>query len=242
MLGNMVEISNSPAIPGYLSRPEGDVSRPALIVFHEAFGLNEHIKTLADRLAKEGYVAMAPDLFYKSPDRIASYDESQKAMGLVASLTDELVMSVTGKAIEYLKSQSFVKSSAIGVIGWCLGGRLAFLAAANFPEDIKSAVPFYGGGITGEMPMPGFTMNPLAQADRIKAPMLLIFGDQDQFIPLDQVRRIESRLNDLGKRAEVKVYEGAGHGFFCDERPGHHAEAAEDAWRRTLAFLQNNLG
>jgi len=236
------EMIDASGVPAYLARSDGNGPSPAVVVFHEAFGLNGHIKSVADRFARAGYVALAPDLFHEAPERTAPYDNMEKAFGLVATLNDDQVKTDTGRAIEYLKSQPFVKSDRIAAVGFCLGGRLAFLAAANFPEDIKAALPFYGGGLTGEAPFPNFKMNPLKLAENIKAPMLLIFGAEDTHIPLEQVRRVEARLKELGKAAEVKVYEGAGHGFFCDERASYHAEAAADAWRRTLEFLSENLG
>jgi carboxymethylenebutenolidase len=241
MAGGMIELGGPKVLPVYLSRPEGGGSHPGVILFHEAFGLNDHIKSVADRLAQEGYVVLAPDLYFQSPEHTAPYDQMEKAFALVATLSDEQMMSDTRRAIDYLKLQPFVRSDRIGAIGFCLGGRIAFLAAANFPDEIKATVPFYGGGLTGEVPFPNLNMNPFEQIGQIQHPMLLFFGAEDSHIPLDQVGQVERRLRELGKEAEVKVYEGAGHGFFCDERPSYHSEAAGDAWQRTVDFLSKNL-
>jgi carboxymethylenebutenolidase len=111
-----------------------------------------------------------------------------------------------------------------------MGGRISFLAASTCPE-IGASAPFYGGGIGGL----------LDRAKNIRCPMLLFFGDRDAFIPNDEVERIKKTLADLGKQAEVKVYAGADHGFFCNERASYHAEAAADAWQRLLKFFGHHL-
>jgi carboxymethylenebutenolidase len=215
---------------GFLARPQTKDKVPAVIVVMEAFGLNDHIKDVAKRIAAEGYVALAPDMYYREKDAVFTYDNLPDAIRVMMSLTDDGIVADMRAALSYLQSADFVRADRIGVTGFCMGGRISFLSAASL-DGIAAAAPFYGGGIGGL----------LDQASNIKAPMLLFFGDQDPFIPNDEVERIRKRLADLGKNAEVKVYAGAPHGFFCNERDSYRPEAAKDAWRRLTDFFTQHL-
>lgn len=214
----------------HLARPAGDGKHPAVLVIMEAFGLNAHIRSVADRLAGEGYVALAPDVYYRENDAVVGYDQLPEAIRLMTSLRDDAIVADVSAAIEYLQGQAFVRSDRIGITGFCMGGRISFLAATELPA-IKASAPFYGGGIGGL----------LDRADNIDCPMLLFFGDQDPFIPNDEVAKIGKTLADLKKTAEVKVYAGAPHGFFCNERDSYRADAAQDAWKRLTTFLAAHL-
>jgi carboxymethylenebutenolidase len=232
----MVEIPAAEAtLPAFLARPSADGPHAALIVVMEAFGLNEHIKNVTSRLAENGYVALAPNLYHRAGGVSVGYDNLPQAIRLMNGLNDEQILADAAAAIDYLQQQPFVAADRIGMTGFCMGGRATFLVACHNPA-IKAAVPFYGGGIAGgEKP-------PLDHAGKLEAPMLLLFGEKDAFIPLEQVRTIKQRLADLGKQAETVVYEGADHGFFCDERPSYHAAAAQDAWKRLTEFFSRHLG
>jgi carboxymethylenebutenolidase len=129
-----------------------------------------------------------------------------------------------------------VNGERIGVTGFCMGGTIAFTAACKFPGDIKAAVPFYGGNIADDSPAA-----PLNAADNLRAPVLCFFGERDPYIPLAQVKKIEDRLRALGKPFEIKVYAGADHGFFCDERASYHPESARDAWEKTTTWFARHL-
>jgi carboxymethylenebutenolidase len=214
----------------FLARPEAAGKHPAVIVVMEAFGLNNHIKDVAKRLAAEGYVALAPDMYYREKDAVVGYDQLPEAIRLMMTLKDDGIVSDIGSVIQYLSGQEFVRADRIGITGFCMGGRISFLSASTRPE-IKASAPFYGGGIGGL----------LDRAKGIQCPMLLFFGDKDAFIPNDEVEKIKSTLAQLGKQAEVKVYAGADHGFFCNERGSYNAEAATDAWQRLLKFLGQHL-
>ena len=130
----------------------------------------------------------------------------------------------------YLQGQDFVRGDRIGVTGFCMGGRISFLTACN-NSQVKASAPFYGGGIGGL----------LDQASKIACPMLLFFGDQDPFIPNEEVANIKATLARLKKTAEVVVYPGAPHGFFCNERDSYRPDAAKDAWERLKTFLAKQL-
>ena len=220
------------AMPSYVAEPDGAGPFPAVVVIMEAFGLLPHIEQVADRLAGEGYVALAPDFYYRElPDNKVGYDRLPEAIALMQKVDDRKFAVDMAAALDFLSSRENVDGSRIGVTGFCMGGRLSFLTACVLPDRVAAAAPFYGGGIVGH----------LEQASAIECPLLLFFGEKDAFIPLEQVQQIEARLGELDKRYDAKVYTGAEHGFFCDERASHHPEAAADAWQRLRTFLAKHL-
>jgi carboxymethylenebutenolidase len=227
------------SMPATLARPADESKYPAVIVVHEAFGLNAHINDVAARLAREGYVTLAPDLYYRE-NRSAAYDDLQEAVRLMMTLRDDTIVQDMGAAISYLQQQPFVYADRIGVMGFCMGGRIAFLTACMSPA-IRAGVPFYGGGIGGAAQPAEGTRAPLDFAERLTAPLLLFFGETDAFIPLEEVERIRHRLAHLGKDATIVVYPGAPHGFFCDQRESYQPKAARDAWQQLLQFFGRRL-
>lgn len=228
-------------MPVFVARPTSGGPYPGIIVVMEAFGLNQHIKDVASRLAAEGYVTIAPDLYYREPNSVVGYDNLPDAIRLMTSLWDSKILQDIDAVVSFLQKQSDVKGDRIGMTGFCMGGRITFLTACH-NSSIKAAVPFYGGGIASVMqPSDRTPLAPLAYADKLAAPMLLFFGEKDAFIPLDQVEKIKGRLSELGKSADTVVYPGADHGFFCDERPSYEPGAAQDAWRRMVAFFAKVL-
>ena len=220
---------------GYEARPKDGGGRPAIIVLMEAFGLNSHIKDVTERVAREGYVAVAPDLYHREPERVVAYKELQKAIGIMNRLQDPKVMSDVGAVISHLKSQSYVKAGAIGVTGFCMGGRFTYLAAAHHNKDIKAGVSFYGGGIPMGKP------SPLDRTGEIGCPIYLFFGAKDPLIPQEHVAQINKALTDKKKTFMMKVYPEAGHGFFCNERESYHADSAKDAWDKFKSFFAQHL-
>jgi len=214
----------------FLARPAGGGTFPAVIVVMEAFGLNDHIKNVATRIAEQGYVTLAPDMYYRQNGAVAGYDNLPEAIRLMSSLVDDKIVADMDAVIGYLRNQASVLADRIGVTGFCMGGRISFLAACRC-SGLKASAPFYGGGIGGLLDL----------APRLACPALLFFGDRDSFIPKEEVERIRKTLQDLGKPAEVKVYPGAGHGFFCEARSSYDAEAAKDAWERLGHFFEAHL-
>ena len=223
-------------MPVYLCRPAGTGPHPAVIVVMEAFGLNAHIKDVSERIAREGYVAIAPDLFYRFGSPIVPYEDVPRAIAYIQRLDDAALMAELGVVIQHLKGRHEVRSDRIGVVGFCVGGRIAFLTACRHPAAIKVAVSFYGGGIAADTPSA-----PINLADRIQCPVLCFFGEADKMIPMDQVRRLDETLKRLKKTAEVKVYKGAGHGFFCDDRASYDAGSAQNAWEMVRSWLAKYL-
>ena len=223
-------------MPAYVCRPAEAGSHAAVIVVMEAFGLNAHIKDVAERIAREGYVTIAPDLFYRFGSPIVPYEDVPRALGYIQKFDDAALMAELGVVIQHLKGRPEVRSDRIGITGFCVGGRIAFLTACRHPAAIKVAVPFYGGGIAADTPTA-----PINLADRIQCPILCFFGETDKMIPMDQVRRVDETLKRLKKTAEVKVYKGAGHGFFCNDRASYDAGAAQNAWDIMRQWLTKYL-
>jgi carboxymethylenebutenolidase len=218
------------------AQPRGTGKFPAVMVIMEAFGLNDHIKDVTERIAAEGYTAIAPDLYFRESPNVVGYDQLEAAIGLMQKLDAEQVIADLQSVITHLKTQNFVNGDRLGITGFCMGGTIAFLAACRFPVEIKAAVPFYGGGIAGDS-----TSAALNHAGNLQAPILCLFGENDPYIPLSQVKQIEDTLRALGKLFEVKVYPGADHGFFCDERASYHPQAAKDAWEKMTAWFEKYL-
>lgn len=219
----------------YEARPKDGAPRPGIIVLMEAFGLNGHIKDVAERIAREGYVAGAPDLYHREPERLAAYKELQKAIGLMNKLQDPKVMADVGAVISHLKSQGYVKEGAIGVTGFCMGGRFTYLSAAHHNKDVKATVAYYGGGIPMGKP------SPLERTGEINCPIYLFFGGKDPLIPQEHVEKINQALAGNGKTFTVKVYPEATHGFFCNERESYNAQAAQDSWEKFKSFFAQHL-
>ncbi len=220
------------SMPAHLAEPEGDGPHPAVVVLMEAFGLVPHIGSVCDRLAAEGYVTVAPDIYYRElPDNKVGYDQLNDAIALMQKLDDGRFVEDMRATLDDLAARANVSGERLGVTGFCMGGRLAFLSACALPDRISAAAPFYGGGITGH----------LDQAERIQAPLYLFFGDEDAFIPREQVDQIAARLRELGTDYKLKSYPGAAHGFFCDQRESHEPKAAEDAWSELRSFFAEHL-
>lgn len=223
-------------MPSYVCRPASAGPHPAVIVIMEAFGLNAHIKDVAERIAREGYVSIAPDLFYRFGSPVVPYEDVPRAIGYIQKFDDAVLMAELGVVIQHLKGRPDVRGDRIGITGFCVGGRIAFLTACRHAAAIKVAVAFYGGGIAADTPTA-----PINLADRIQCPVLCFFGESDKMIPMDQVRRLEETLKRLKKTAEVKVFKGAGHGFFCNDRPSYDATAAQNAWITMRAWMAKYL-
>jgi carboxymethylenebutenolidase len=229
--GQMIEYkSGDMMIPAYLSRPKTKKIAPgSVLVIHEVFGLNDHIKTIADRIAGEGYVALAPNFFVRAPMPPPKDDSDMDALRkAVSSIPPEASLKDMLAGLEYLRTVGGVRSR-FASIGFCMGGGFSYRLAAGGAKDLMGAVIFYG-------------RTPLELVPQISCPLLGNFGAKDTGIPPEKVKELEDALKKAGKQADFKVYEGAGHGFFNDTRPqAYNAEAAADAWKRTLKFFRERL-
>ena len=222
-MGEMVQFrSNGGSTDGYLSIPQSG-SGPGVIVIQEWWGLVDHIKDVCDRVAAEGFVALAPDLFHGKSTK--SPDEAGKLM--MALRIDEAEKDLSG-AIEYLATHT--PSEKVGVVGFCMGGALSLYTATKNPH-VGACVVFYGGHPNVKPDLPN-----------LHAPVLGLYAEKDGFVTPDSARQLESKLKELGKQIEVIIYPETDHAFFNDTRPEvYNAQAATDAWRRTIQFLREHL-
>jgi len=225
------------SMPAHVARPKGASGKlPAVIVVQEAFGLNENIKEIAGRIAAEGYQAVAPNFYYREGGKAVGYGELQEAIGLMGRWTDAQIVSDVRATVAALESDPGVRADRIGITGFCMGGRVSYLAACEIPT-IRAAVPFYGGGIAGQQFTPGAAA-PVTLTAKMRAAIQLHFGENDAYIPLAAVEEIRQALQREKKDFEIHVYKGAGHGFFCRERADYNEEAAKLAWERMKGFLK----
>jgi carboxymethylenebutenolidase len=225
MTGEMVNFpANGHSTAGYLARPK-KASAPGIIVVQESWGLVEHITSIADRLAAENFVALAPDLYHG--ERAKSPDEAAKL--LMALKIEDAGKDLRGAA-DHLLGLRFVEPKKIGVVGFCMGGQLALFAANKYPEQIGAAVDFYG--IHAKVKL---------VPEKLEVPILAHFGNADKSVPVEVARALVQSIASAGKTIEAHFYD-AGHAFFNDTRPdAYDKEAADLAWSRTLAFLRTNL-
>lgn len=234
-----VQISAGGALmPAYLSRPDDGGNYPGVLVFQEIFGVNAHIRSVADRVAAEGYVALAPEAFYrKAPGIELGYDSDGLAKGieLMSSLAPESILQDVTAAYDWLRTRGDVSGKGIGAIGFCFGGHVTYRAACELP--IAAAASFYGGGIAGSGSGPA-TVDLTAG---IRGRVVCFFGENDDYIPAPAVHKIRTELAAGGVRHDVIVYPGVGHGFFCDERADYDAKAAADAWSRVKELFRAEL-
>jgi carboxymethylenebutenolidase len=229
------------AMGAYVARPTDAGSYPGVLVFQEIFGVNQHIRSVTDRVAAEGYVALAPELFHRTaPGLDVGYDAEGMQRGFAAmnqAKASEVIADVSA-SIDALKKRADVKGRGIGAMGFCFGGHVTYLAACELP--IAAAASFYGGGIA--VGTPGNDGPPtIERTAKIKGRILCLFGDQDSYITPDQVEKIRGELTRHHIRHEVVVYPGVGHGFFCDARADYSKSAADDAWRRVRDLFREEL-
>jgi len=227
-------------VAAYQAEPTGMGSFPAVIVLQEIFGVNSHIRDVTERFARLGYVAIAPALYQRlepnfetgyTADSIQigrEYKSKTKAIELLADIQ---------ATIDYLKTLPQVKVEAIGCIGFCFGGHVAYLAATL--TDIKATASFYGAGITTMTPGGGAPT--VSRTAEIGGTLYAFFGMEDASIPVEQVDQIEAELQKHGIAHQVFRYPGANHGFFCDQRGSYNAEAAADAWEKVQQLFQKTL-
>jgi carboxymethylenebutenolidase len=225
-------------MPCHLARPTSGGPHPALVVVMEAFGLNSQIKSITDRFAAEGFVALAPNLYFRQPNNVVAYDDLPSAFRLMGSLRDDQVVADMTAAVNYLKGLKEVRPR-IGTVGFCMGGRVAFLVACRNP-DINATAPFYGGAMVSSRE-PGVKA-PIEYVASLKAPVLAFFGGKDAFIPLADVDKFRDALKKAGKEVEVVFYEDAEHGFMCDDRSSYHPTAAKESWGKVISFFKQKLG
>ena len=225
----------------YLARPDDATPRPGVIVWMEIFGVNSHIRDVTERVAREGYVALAPDFFHRSfPGLEVGYDEKGMEVGMkgLAALDADQMIADARAAVTALRAQPGC-TGKLGAMGFCIGGHMTYLTACE--TDVAAAASFYGGGIAAPKG-PGGKPAPIARTPKLTGKLLCLFGGKDGMIPGAQVDAIRKALADAKKRHEVVVYPDADHGFFCDQRASYDKASAEDAWAKVKKLFAEELG
>ena len=223
---------------GYLTQPEADGRHPAVVVIQEIWGVNSHIQSVVDRLPSLGYVGLAPAMFHREGSMTTGlHEEMDAAIARMRRCTDANILSDVSAAVDYLKAQSFVQNDKIGIVGFCYGGRVSYLASCNI-SDLTASVVFYGGGIGMAL---GDGASPLEQTANVGCPMLGLFGDEDANPTPEDVANFDSALTEHGKTHEFHSYAGAGHGFHCEARASYRPDAAADAWGKAMAWFDKYL-
>ena len=228
-----------PGLEGYFAPADTDSPAPGILVLMEAFGLTDHIRRACDHFAAQGINALAPDIYH---GKRFGYENLDQAIAAIRGLDDDQVMDELAAALDCLAAHQGVAPLRLGVLGFCMGGRLAFLANCRHAGRLRAAVAFYGGGIApeGETDRLG-RRAAIASAPALQSPTLLIYGAADAAIPAAEHARVALRLTELNKPYSLSVYPGAGHGFCCEDRPGYAPEAAREAYREATDFLRRTL-
>lgn len=227
-------------IAAYLAEPEGKGPFPTVVVIQEIFGVNGHIRDVTERFAREGYVAIAPAIYQRlAPGFEAGYSPEDVKVGRYykdQTKAAELLSDIQS-AIAYLKDLPQTKGEAIGCIGFCFGGHVAYLAA-TLPE-VRATASFYGAGIVTMTP--GGGQPTVTRTSEIKGTLYAFFGMADASIPAEQVDQIKAALEQHHIPHRIFRYPGANHGFFCDQRASYNPEAAADAWKQVKQLFEQTL-
>lgn len=227
---NTVEISDGTSMKVYVALPEGEGPFPSIFVLQEAFGVNHHIRDVAERFCRLGYSVISPDLYHRSSERLeAGYDEFPSIVPHYQALTNEGLTLDLMACYEYLFTLKKISMDKVGCVGFCLGGKVSFLANAVLP--ITCGVSFYGGGL--EM-LSNF-------AKDLHGPHLFLWGGLDKHITEEKRNIILKAVTDAGKDFTNVYLSYADHGFFCDERGSYNPMATKEAWAITTMFFENRL-
>ncbi|MBP0020240.1 MAG: dienelactone hydrolase family protein [Cyanobacteria bacterium SBLK] len=228
------------AIDAYLAQPTDEGTYPGIIVIQEIFGVNEHIRDVAERIAKEGYVAIAPAIYQRlAPGFAVGYAPEDIKLGREykeQTQAEELLGDMQG-AIDYLKTLPNVKMGGMGSIGFCFGGHVVYLGAVL--EEIEATASFYGAGIATVTPGGGEPT--ISRTKEIKGSLYAFFGKEDALIPLEQTEAISAELKKCNIPHQIFYYNGVGHGFFCDRRSDYDEASAQDAWQKVLQLFSSTL-
>jgi carboxymethylenebutenolidase len=229
----ILAVADGTEMRAYTAFPSSTGPVPGIILLQEAFGVNHHIRSVADRLAAAGYAVIAPELFHRTAApglEIAYADFATGAMPHYVAINGTDLTADLHAAFDWLQAQTLVKTDKIGSIGFCLGGQVSFLANAVLP--LAAGVSYYGGG----------THTIADRAKDLHATHLFFWGGLDAHISKEQIAQVTEAVEAAGKPFIKTVISYADHGFHCDERPSYNAEAAAEAWAMTLAFFGEKLG
>jgi len=226
-------------VPAYRALPKQGKRHALVLVVQEIFGVHEHIKDVCRRLAKQGYFAVAPELFARQGD-VSKLSDIAEIRKIVAQVPDAQVLSDLDACVAWAKSSERADAEKLGITGFCWGGRITWLYAAH-NSALRAGVAWYGR-LTGDRNH--FTpQHPLELAAKLRAPVLGLYGEEDQGIPVASVKEMEEALKNgssAARRSQIKLYAQAGHAFFADYRPSYRKPAADDGWKRMLGWFGTN--
>jgi carboxymethylenebutenolidase len=224
-------------IPAYRAMPAKSGTFPVILVVQEIFGVHEHIRDVCRRLAKQGYMAIAPELYARQGSVADIADVKEIISKVVSKVPDAQVMSDLDATVAYAKASGHGDVAKLGITGFCWGGRITWLYAAHSAQ-VKAGVAWYGkvvGDGTANTPR-----HPVDIAAELKAPVLGLYGGADQGIPAESINRMRAACKAAGKQCEIVVYPDTPHAFNADYRPSYRPEAAKDGWSRMLAWFRAN--
>ena len=221
-----------------MARPAGGGPHPGLIVIQEWWGVDGHIKDLTERFAREGYAALAPDLYTYAGHRVT--EDADEAAKLAEELRYDTAMRYLRGGVDYLKDAGVATADRIGAVGYCLGGSYALLMACQ-DTGIGAAAAFYGQ-IVNEEPTENNPINPIDLVSQMSCPLLFVHAGLDEWITVEHADRLREAMASANKEGEVKSYPNAQHAFFNDTQPDIYSEEdARDAWERTRRFFKKHL-
>lgn len=227
-----LDVDDGTTMQSFVVRPVAAGRKPGLILFQEAYGVNDHIRDVAARFAAQGFVVIAPELYHRTGTHVEGVYGDFAALGAhFNAVTSDTIAADSRAAHQWLVDQSEVDTSRIATIGYCMGGRAAFVANLELP--LAAAVTYYGGGIAPAL---------LDRVPQLHAPHLFCWGGKDTHIPPEQTRAIDDALRAADKPYTSVTFGEAGHAFFCDQRADYRPDAAAEAWVLTIAFLARTVG
>jgi len=232
-----LKVSDGTSMRAFVAQPKTGAAHAGLVVGQEAFGVNAHIRDVTERFAREGYLAIAPEIFHRTGAGFEGrYDDFAAVMPHMRAMTSQGIEADLRAAYDWQIAERGAKWP-VAAIGFCMGGRVAFQAALTLP--IRCGVSFYGGGIapTPAANMPGL----LDRVGELRAPMLFFWGGKDKHVTLEHSRAVVDALRAARKSYVNVDISDADHGFFCDARPSYSPVAAAEAWALTLAFLKAHI-
>ena len=233
-----IPVAGGGMMPGYMAAPAKKAGKLATImVIPEIFGMHEYQKDICRRLAGAGYLAVTLDPFFRSGD-LAKMTDIKEVIAKANSLEDKQMLADLDAVVAFIEQQPRANAKKLGITGMCRGGRTTWMFAAH-SKKVKAGVSWYGG--LTPMP-PAMPLTPIDVADQLNAPVLGLYGGADAGIPLDHVERMRASLLAFGKDKEsmIHVYDGMPHAFHADYRPSYRKEAAEDGWKRMLAWFKKH--
>jgi len=224
-------------MPAYRAVPKSGKNLPTVVVVQEIFGVHEHIKDICRRFAKLGYFAVAPELYARQGDVSKIKNIQEVISQVVSKVPDAQVMGDLDATVAWARSTGQADTAKLGITGFCWGGRIVWMYAAHNPQ-LKAGVAWYGRLITDTDPLR--PKNPIDIVSDLKAPVLGLYGEADGGIPVESVEKMRAALKAAGKPAEIVLYPETPHGFYADYRESYRKEAADDGWRRLLAWFKQH--